>query len=455
MIMKYIYKLRYILIILSALLGLMWLSSSFWYSAWIWTRLQVWDNQISVLPYWNFLTSVWWYSRSVLALPRNTYVFRTTKRIGPYPYLRYNQERPANADFEWFFKWFYSCANFTWIITEAPSDCTWYEFTWSNLNILKAYLEKITYDDFRYVDNLDWDRLNPSRFVLCMSTQVWRSICLSTYANSNLWEASLHLWELNQSWSQIPQGYIWSSPWAPWYSLSDNQTSWFENTNKGVYDAYWEAWYYRGLCYSDFSINSLATLSWGLQQFYENEREDWEYYTGARITDLRLFYASGMDFATWFNYRYVNYKNSLALANTSINPAVNYVWKSKGLWNMAYKFYLAWLWSDNLTYTKLYNYCSYYQDFNFNDGGGDIEYSGPELPDNVSILVQNNLQFWTWILWHFTGDDQSFDAESFFNELTTKLNDLLGSPDDSYRWIIPPYILMVLLALIFIRLISH
>lgn len=448
MVKNWIRRLRYILIILTAVIGLLWLSSSFGYSAWVWTRLQVWDVEISVLPYWNFITSVWGYSRSVLTLPNNSYVFWTPERIGPYPYVHYNVVRPASALFEWFFRGFYICDDFTWTITEMPWNCSWYEFTWSNLELLRGYLTRITYDDFWYIDNIDWDRLSPPKFVVCVSTAVARSLCLYTESNWNLWQATLHL--DNQSWSQIPQGYIWNSPWSPsnwgWggWSILEGIS---DITNGMVIKSYEKMGFTRDLCFGwIFSWNQLITPPWtwnDLFSIYETNNPlgfswvyDWYNYYRYWIEDYRNIWTWSVFRYDWaFHMTHYNLFANYLRGNVSIFPTYDILdYCELVINNEKYpdSYYSVYSW-DLTEIEKQFIYNSYTIMNYYNSSGFDFSWA-------VSTL--------TW----FTEGEWDVAWFDFFKNLNKQWANWLSQLNWNLIGIIPNYILVFMFALIFIRI---
>lgn len=249
---------------------------------------------------------------------------------------------------------------------------------------------------------------------------------------------------------------LWLSDWLSpfnWGGSSDViPENWFPNTNRGVFDSYAEEWYVLKWCYSDFALNDLATSTWWIYQFYETNLDDWVYYTWATVLDLFVEYGYWNSFESFFDYWYNTYSQSLKTDSPS-----KYVWLSKWLWNMSNKYYYAWLSNKYVDYTKLYNYCSYFVDF---DWDWDWDYIWPEIPSDVANNLSQSssaIEYLSWFIHNqlSSWNGQNFDADSFFNTLTTKFDRLLNNINWSYVWLIPWYILAIMMALIFIRIISH
>ena len=429
------------------------------YSAQNGVYLSAWGGENTVVSKGNFLNNMGGYTSKAIWDSNLWYIFwyRQGNFTLPYMYVAtYSRNWGSYCRWASLKTEYYLCDNFTWVITANPQNCTLYSITW-NYEIFTNYLNQVTNNDYWYVQYY-WSSqyCYSDPLWVCMSTQSTSSICFRY--RDTAWTDPLNLHNTDTNFTTLTR-YMVMSPWGSnaWGWNNNWWTIWYlPDTNRGVYDAYGENWYYLRNCYSDFSLNNFATSTWWIQQFTETELEDWEYYTWASVIDLYNYYSGWKTFSDWFSYWYMQYRNSI-----SMDSPVNYVWKSKWLWSIAYKFYLAWRSTDNLGFTQYYNYCSYFiQVHDDAEEIGDIVWDNPydwnPIPSDVSNYINNNNnQYNTWVLWSLSWKDLSFDPSSFYDTLTTKFNDLLSSPWSWYLGIIPPYILMILMALIFIRIIQH
>lgn len=472
MIKKWLYKLRYLLLILSSVLGLLWLSSSFgWYTRPIgvyWYNPYAQSFDINLTRAWNPLTQVLWYTKQVFVLNQYDWYWWELNFVAwwrwqkwlPYIYSRYIRSFDGRWSVaQWYIKSYFVCSELLWSETTMPGNCNSFN-VWSDTStVFWTFLKSLSTWDYYYFD-YEVRHVNSleSHGSFCVSSSFyWYSLCFSLDSAADLSDS---LWLENLDFDSLSSSLLYNPPnspswWWGWWAIWWGGYWW--DSNRTVFDVYWELWYYRWLCYSDFALNNLATLSGWIDQFYYTDiEEDWIYYTWATVIDLYNYYWSWQSFAQWFNYWFVNYRKALNMSSSWLNPASNYVWRSKWLFTIADKYYHAWFWTTFELYDQYYNYCSYF--LNIWDWDWEEDYDWPPLPDSVINIIGVWNFYQTWALSFLSWESKNFDAKSFFDSLTSRFNSLLL--DESLWslniiWIIPPYILMVLIALLFIRMISH
>lgn len=160
--------------------------------------------------------------------------------------------------------------------------------------------------------------------------------------------------------------------WSSWWDIVELESAY--NVSE-VLNAYWEMWYTNNLCYWNFSLDDLA-VSWSTQQFFEQDLEDWVYFTWATIFDLYSVYSWWYNFNTfmnsWLARFYSSYTNDISLW---------FIWYSKALWYNQYLIYIHRPTIQNFSYQNLYNFC--YLSVAINNWSVSLD-------DNFNISMINN-----------------------------------------------------------------
>lgn len=344
-----------------------------------------------------------------------------------------------------------------------PWSCVNQNVWASTSEILWNFINTLSSEDYYYFEytrpRRDKNQLNLD---FCISNSfVGSSLCFNvnwnTILNNSIWLSG----DLTFDW--FDTSYLENPPWfqwnweSSWWQRFDVYTwsrlewmLWIEGdyTNSDIIRWYEGIWLFSDLCYWWFPIDNIFQPS---EQF-----EDFTWYkawTGATIFELYNLYP-------WFN-------NMTQFLNTILTRYQNWQINSFKTEPKA----LLMVWSQlNVAWIKT-SYVAEYCDLYFNSVYSDI-YTWNTV-DSVRVKnYLNNANSW-WILttnswnnvvmqsvdnvWVFSSwNSFDFDASTFFsnimNEITTKLN----NPTKWWTvWILPWYIVAVLLWLIFIRLISH
>ena len=354
-----------------------------------------------------------------------------------------------------------------WRKNHYTVDINTFYNTVSQLDIRKVYFfPYVAYDNYNYMNiNYPWA-------VLC--TVYWNATyCFSMSERWSNEDPTCWVWTiLQEGITNVWNGFTYynsffsDSPFSrnSWWSSDSSITEINPNSNSSVYNMYAEKWYTRWLCYSDRWIDNLATTTWWFEQFYWWDLDDGVYYTGATIFDLYNYNSWWRTLYEWLDFRNTNYNSSV-----SRNNPVNYYNKPKWLWYWFYKYntiYKRNIW-DNLNYTDMYNYCSYFLNYNSSTQWDDI-YNWPSLPSWVderspldyifnppewSIIDKwlnweygswwSGIGSWSWNTWTWDEEDIEKDMQDMFDNWYSQTAKLIDS--DSFEWVVgilPRYIVV-------------
>lgn len=443
MIKKRIYKLRYILIILSAILGLMWLSSSFWYSAQVWEFESIWDTETTTLKYWNFLSRAWGYSRELFVLSNQNYIFWTSSNFWGYPYFHYLHNYWSVI--EWLTQSFSLCDNFTWFIESMPQNCNSYDFADWNIDLLRGYLKLVDNNSYWYAEHFWGDRISWAHFYYCVSTSSTRSVCLLNYWGG----ASLNLW--SQSWAQVPAGYIWSSPWSPsWWGWSV-ENGWSlrrgDITNDMVIASYEAMGRSKAICYAwIWSWTTLVSAPWtwfDIFSIYNTYNPLWFENIISWYDYYREWFSNNRNLWSWsvFFYDWIFHMPHYSIFAMWSKHGVGFLYPS----------------SDIIEYCSLKiatdNDSDYWKEpyeWELDDTETSIIYN---IYNNANYYKtwQYYLQF-SWTINDLSWQSFSWDTFDFFKQVAQRFNNGVWKLQGSVVWIIPEYILFFMFALILIRI---
>lgn len=402
---------------------------------------------------WSYTWSIPWDTNNTLFSDYNyTYVVDSNLNIKTiynnveYPFFiyTYNWENCYNwtrAIIYWWNNWqLFSYASFRsslifwqWYITKVcKSNVSNFESDCSRENIInnsttdisELYTSSYNYDEF-YVNDTSVPPENPECYawnvIICFISHS-SDIVYCSYSTATYWYNDLSfvdkqtiissIWvipnafenEINNLVFQDSPIVSWWAWWWWWSSRWDLVELDSVYSVSEVLNAYWEMWYTNNLCYWNFSLDDLA-VSWSTQQFFEQDLDDWVYFTWASIFDLYRVYSWWYSFNTFMNSRlarfYPSYTNDISLW---------FIWYSKALWYNQYLIYIHRPTIQNFSYQNLYNFCylsvaiidwSVSLDDNFNNSMIN-NWSLPssveeELESPWSILIP-----WTWSIFNWS-----------------------------------------------------
>lgn len=486
MIRKWIYKLRYILIILSALLWILGLSNSFWYEIiqncysnnW-YSNNQCWDITDEFFQYRN------WYNK----IDTNfNFIYQSTDDYNVF----YLQE-------DWIFlywwedhKLHYKWDQFSWLIwnvcvvwsdniNDIWSRCG-YAVGWENINWCWAnynednsifYNTNWNFDKVYFLPwYIDWLYNNWWGWVICWVK--WKgAVC---FALNQIWSAWLTCWfltwysqdiNIKDYWLSELSSYFWSSPfngaWGGWnisLNLSSDDLLRYFRERYGWSDS---------MCY----VWTNTTAIWW-------DNVSFDYWTWATIFELfnSIYWAWNwtqyiVNVWTWINSWLLNYNYWFNWSNNCYNyyswwqvvsdcsyTRFPFAWQktavyfmadllnSRGVsddWNLGYEFAV---FCDNV--------------FNWSDSAPIKEGSALQSNSSSYITYQNLYYwtssvinswdqlseiFWTWN-WYNDWNTSSWvvDLDSFFNKFNWFIDDFssyfIKSDYQSTRAILPDYIIV-------------
>ena len=467
----------------------------------LWNIQQIWqtfwsfynnDYEIQVNWKWNLLTQYLWDWKKLLYFQNWTYFFRSTQNDSK-PYISvsaYNWQ--YNKRNQWYVKYYFLCDYISdWSVVN-PSNCVrhniddW-EFPWVAQRLLNS-LSNWWYFYYNYYDFYVRSSSSPDYWGLdiCFSsTEFDKSLCFywwltysqaycETYYNNTLWKLFQNGWSwctttqsldnslnLDYRFDNISQSILWNSPagaWNWWWWTAFIPSTWSRlwgrlitsswYTNNQMIEAYECVWLQPALCYWGFPINDIFQPS---ETF-----EDFTWYVawqGATIFDLYNRYSSSFSNINQFlNTVLTRYQN------WQIN---SFKTEPKALLMLGSQMNVAWFKTSYIsTYCDLLlnkNNNSTYTWNSVDDLRAQSCYRSQHINDSLKTSDWSDI-VWQgsdiWIFWSWENVD--FDPETFFSNMMSKIESWLDSVS---TWtavgVIPWYIVLFTLALIFIRMISH
>lgn len=463
MIRKWIYKLRYILIILSALLGLLGLSWTFGYwsdptiTRQIWTY---WNNpyqqsfDIAVLNPWIPLTQTLWITKNMFYFNKNNYWWWWENGL-PYVFI-------ANDDYsawcEGYIEKYQSCSSISW---DSINNCTNIPVWQWTAEIFRAFFSNVSNDDYYQFWAWWWD-FWWVWFFRVSSEKLWQSIG---------WEWVYWIWGCGSAWLTWSLNY-WSMSFdlfqnsmgdnSPWWLPSGgggwtNINVWEDLTNWQVSNALSSYWFSKNICYWGLSASSdySSSIPWTWKTIFQIYNE----FNPNSISNIVDWYSY---YKNWYNdYPYFSFSWWTYITDSHSPFLVN--------------------WNFYLSAFRLFQYWEYYG-VGFYPASDIVEYCDLLLnknPDSLytwddwSSIVDNSsvIDYWSaiyralswdiqllysWDISKLSWENLNFDSQSFFSNLTAKFARLNNSDENLFQvvWIIPSYILVFMFALILIRMIS-
>lgn len=325
---------------------------------------------------------------------------------------------------------------------------------------------------------------------------------IQNYTSVLTWSYNLD----NPSFDTINEAYLRNPPrnvWT-WNNLItwDWYIDWYDFTavNSGDYVLYYEEkWFNRSMCY--IWTNDLITT----RNTWENNSINFVSWSGLTIFDMYSQLFNTTDFSNgrvwdfinvWlFNYNsWFNWQNRFPDWQVKSNmyfSGINNFWTIMGPWlsnpflSNLYAYYFLWSLVDYRPYLKINNslfwedlavYC-YYRLSDYSSSWFSynvINDHSKNIDSNVSIYSRNEQLYRRQFSWLDTINSQSrhwtpldyfddsqgnyTDFESFFSDSFNRFKDTFGNgldPSDFGVWILPWYIILFLLAIIFFRFLSH
>lgn len=462
MIRKWIYKLRYILIILSAILWLMGLSSSFgfWSDPTITRQISIyWNNSyqpsfdITVLRSWIPLTQALWITKNMFYFNKNNYWWWWENGL-PYVFI-------ANDDYtawcEGYVDHYQICDSLSWNeINNCVSIPIW---AWSP-EIFKAFFENVSNED--YFQYWAWGGdFGGTWFFRVSSESLWQSIG---------WQWINWIWGCPSAWLTWSLGYgymsfdafqnsMWdNSPWGlpnwNWGGTIVNTTD--DITNWNVVNALNSYGFSKNICFGWVSASSdySTAIPWtwkSMFQLYQEFNPNWI----SNIVDWYAYYKN------WFaDYPYFTYSWGAYITDPR-SPFLNN-------WDFMLSLYRLFLFGDRYWVSfypasDIVEYCDLLLNKNPDSlytwsDWGQVIWGAPVIDywqSLYNLLWGDPQQIYdTWGIAWLSWENQTWDSRTFFEDLSNKFASSLDRFDDKVFWIVPSYILSVMFALIFIRLIS-
>lgn len=472
MIKKWLYKLRYLLLILSSVLGLLWLSSSFaWYTRPIgvyWYNPYIQSFDINLTRAWNPLTQVLWYTKQVFVLNQyawynwqlNFVAWWRWQKWLPYIYsrrVRWDSNYWSIA--QWYIKSYSVCSELLWSETTMPGNCT-YSSVWSDTSsIFWTFLKSLSTWDYYYFDYyLDSPYRNDAQGSFCISSSFyWYSLCFSLNSTDDLSDS---LWLENLDFDSLSSLLLYNPPswwwgwWAIWWDTPlepDSEKVYYSDNNQIYFDTFKAIWYTEDLCYSNFSLNNVVDIHTAYYDLFPSPSA-WNW---ASIFDLYNNWSYSVNnpfnaYFSWYSSRY-NRLNSSSDKGTMFIMSL-YSWVS--IWNyyifdklLNHEFIEAY---ETVSYKDYYSFCN--MALNWFDPDWLFTWETSIWFDNI-MISQPCIRNWTCIseswefifsganeLWYFSWSDWIIDV---FNRIYSNVKTLF-KVDRSLVWTVwflPDYII--------------
>lgn len=286
---------------------------------------------------------------------------------------------------------------------------------------------------------------------LCFSFDNWNTYCvkcLTNWATCQWGETLLYTnnWDFS-IWDY--QELAWVSPflWGGWGDIPDIIWSWSTVlTNSAVaLGLSYRYWYWVEDCYWGYPLNDIFTADLDPANF------TWYlYWSGASIYDIFNAYSWSYftDINTFYNSFYSRYS----------------IWNISSFWD-----YPKWLYSISQRAWFLWSIYDLYPV----NMANLVEFCDLRLKSDLDALY--TWDNYIWIEWYYSLIGEVYDKrryydtnlfswsdstwsmsiDEFFTSVSNRLVAWLEDISDNRTWIIPSYILMVMMALILFRLISH
>lgn len=461
MIRKWLYKLRYFLILLSALLWLLGLSSSYW--AWqdpVYIR-QIWTYgynpysqsfDITVLNSWLPLTSTLWITKSMFYF-ENWHYWRRWENGLPYVYVdNYTQ---------WYIERYYTCTSIVWSWNSPVSNCTRLPVSAWTPEVFRAFFSNVSNNDYFQFSKW-WADFWTTWSFFVSSDKLWQAIWWD-WAVWVGWPNGAGLtWSLGYSWitfdsfvNSMWDNSAWGVPSWSWGWIVVN--NWTSLTNWQVSNALWSYGFSKNICY--WGVSSSADYSTAIAWTWKSIFQLYQEFNPLWISNI-------VDWYSYYRNWYIDYPYfSLSWSTYITDPNSPFLFS----WNFMlslYRLIKFWeiYWVSFYPSSDIIEYC----DLLINKDPNS-EYTGEDwtsIVNNSTVidywssiyasLSWDYQQLYSWTIGNLSWEDLKFDSQSFFQNLTDKFSRFMDFDESWFKvvWIIPSYILVFMFALILLRIIS-
>lgn len=464
---KRLYKFRYILIILSAILWLLGLSSSFWaywsdgpYIRQIWVYgynpyQQAFD--MSVLNSWLPLTQTLWITKNMFYFENKYYWWRDSEGL-PYVYIANDDNSPWCQGY---ITNYYTCSSIGGSWSIAVSNCSSLSVSSGTPEVFRAFFSNVSNSDYYQFNKWGADFWTTWEFYIS-SDSLWQSIwrrwiqwvwgCGSaglTWSKNYTWisfDSFVNSMWNNSAWG-VPSG------WGGWNVVN----VWEDITNWQVSDALNSYWFSKNICYGGVSASAdySSSIPWTWKtmfQLYQEFNPTWI----SNIVDWYAYYKEG-----YIDYPYFQYSWGAYITDSHSPFLVN--------WNFMLSLYRLFQYWDRFGVSfypasDIVEYC----DLLLNKDPDSL-YTWEDwksIVDNSNIidywsavyraLSWDTQQLYSWSISNLSWENLSFTSDTFFSRLTDKFSRFMDFDESGFVavGVIPSYVLYFLFALILIRMIS-
>lgn len=447
-----------ILWLLTVLLGFVWFS--FWYTvvgnwwqmevvppdtAVIGSYVYIFNNNwnISTDNYWQYLI---WYNKD--GSNNYNYIYW---RIDWNLYFVWTYQN--NVQKQWYVEKFSVCSE--WEVTQSNKcldlSITATDFYNLNPNITKVIVWNPWWSSLQnttawnYPVRLCYYNSNDSQYY-CVQNAIWTQWYVDNPLINSLWFTNINSLSNWNRWS-TPFSPFNSTPSIPDYEFNEND----DFTNKQIIDGYNSMWLTDEFCYWWFALDNIFE-AWTVPEMFT-----WYRWWGwASIFDIWNIYswAYNNDYISFLRSFYVSYVN---------NNYSDFYWKTKALywfinqWFSVSSRWLGFIESTAPTFTlvDVWQYC----DLRFNQNPNAI-YTWDRWDPKYRYYTSWQVNLWGYFNFSWNNNYFSWNL-SWFN--TPK--DFFASLNSIFQWwlnnlenrepVLPTYIIIFFLAIIFIRIISH
>lgn len=466
MIKRILYKLKYLLIIIIALLGL--ISFSHWnFERPVWVygySPEAQGYNLNITTRWNFLTESLGYTKKML-MPRNSFFI-----FWWYNWIPYIFDSGLNR--QWFITRYYVCSvlpDNSGFPQNCVSNSVW---SWTS-EIFWTFIKHLSTSDIYYVGAWSYNWAYAYWFVCISSSELWSSLCFYSSDVDDNWISYWFTADWGFDWVNSvylydPPKYSWNWNWEMDGDQSadmNNSMTWdyvySDCTYKQLFDYLESFWYNDYVCY------------WWLDNFdlYDPEINyspiPWSWKTLGQILTYHTTYETRDSSNDWFIFRNWLYQDRFTGPDNGYSsmwssyPAVYRTW-----FDLYYRY-----WGESLVFDAVREYCLLKQwDFNFETTLYKWKYF-EKACNNVKAWVpwwydpvpwswsSDNAVwvnwFWIWNIWSWWTYKTTSDPKVFIQDWFNALKQALPTKYEAGFWFLPNYILLFLIALIFFRFLSH
>lgn len=416
---------------------------------------------MSILPYWSFISNLLWNWKPILAFQSRIltsnkwqYVYYMWINWKLYYYVsRYSSSSASSPTNKQWFATVFSICNEITENTSSLSSCTTNVYSESTVN---DFLTKVSINDYFW---LNWS--DSTLWSFCFSSsELWKSLCFlgSSLTISNLtWSLNIpsqtpfddiDLYDSQSPAVPISPSNPWGQVWTPW---TWSRLSWRLVVNSWYTNSDMIKWFecvglQPALCYWWFDIDNIFDPS--------EQYEDFTWYRagqGATIFEIYNLYS-------W------NFSSLNQFLNTVLTRYQN--WQINSFKTEPKALLMLWAQMNTAWFKTSYivNYCNLLLNENNNDiyswnSVDDLRVQSclrsQKIWDSLKEWVQD-IWFQTTTWWVFSWWDIDFDPDTFFSNIMDTIDRNLNQ---NLSWwvvgLLPWYIVVVFLGLVFIRLITH